>query len=398
MAGSLPTKNDKMHPLMPSAPAKESHSSATSGTASGIPAQEPTPDMPHRMNAEGFWEILEDQTEFICRFLPDGTHIFVNDAYCRYFALSEDKVLDHIFFPIIPEEDKEIVRQHFSALTHEKPVAGIVHRIVMPDGSVRWQNWSDRAIFDNTGQVIEYQSVGRDVTEIKLMEEELKTANKKLNLLTSITRHDIRNKLTSLLAYTELAKVEANESQKREFLQKIGEIALVINERLEFTCNYQDLGQKGPVWQDLHRHVSDTCRQIELGNAKVTDTLDGIWVFADPLLSKVIYNLIENAIRHGEHVTAIRLWHDDREDRMVIICEDDGVGISESDKNSIFKKGFGKHTGLGLYLSREILEISCLTIEETGTPGKGARFEITVPKGRYRFVRGNGAWLPTSPL
>ena len=69
---------------------------------------------------------------------------------------------------------------------------------------------------------------------------------------------------------------------------------------------------------------------------------------------------------------------------------DENVGISESDKNSIFKKGFGKHTGLGLYLSREILEISCLTIEETGTPGKGARFEITVPKGRYRVVRGSG--------
>jgi len=71
---------------------------------------------------------------------------------------------------------------------------------------------------------------------------------------------------------------------------------------------------------------------------------------------------------------------------LTILCEDDGVGISAGDKKKLFTRGFGKNTGLGLFLSREIFAITGITITENGEPGKGARFEITVPKGMYRFT------------
>ncbi len=112
----------------------------------------------------------------------------------------------------------------------------------------------------------------------------------------------------------------------------------------------------------------------------------GAEVFADPLIVKVFYNLMDNAVRYGGKITTIRFAVDEAGDDHVIICEDDGDGVIAEEKDKIFERGFGKNTGLGLALSREILAITGITIRETGEPGKGARFEITVPEGAYRFT------------
>ena len=113
-------------------------------------------------------------------------------------------------------------------------------------------------------------------------------------------------------------------------------------------------------------------------------------LFADPLFEKVFYNLIDNALRYGgDRMKTIRFSSQEIDTGLRIVCEDDGVGISHEDKKRLFTRGFGRNTGLGLFLSREILAITGITITENGTPGKGARFEITVPKGMYRFKGGD---------
>jgi PAS domain S-box-containing protein len=124
--------------------------------------------------------IVEDQTEFISRFLPDGTHVFVNEAYCRYFNTNRDDLIGKKCIPRIPAEDQNLVKEHFASLTKEHPTAIITHRILLDDSQVRWQRWSDRAIFDATGTVSEYQSVGRDVTEQKHAEEALRESEASL--------------------------------------------------------------------------------------------------------------------------------------------------------------------------------------------------------------------------
>ena len=107
---------------------------------------------------------MEDQTEFICRFRPDGTHIFVNEAYCKYFNKKREDIVGKRMIPRIPKEDQTLIKEHFESLTIEHPVSDIRHRIIMPDGQVRWQRWVDRAIYDPDGNLIEFQSVGRDIT------------------------------------------------------------------------------------------------------------------------------------------------------------------------------------------------------------------------------------------
>jgi PAS domain S-box-containing protein len=126
-----------------------------------------------RASEERYRNIVEDQTEFICRFLPDGTHVFVNGAYCRYFNKTREEIIGSRFMPVIHPDDRVALKAHFDSLTREYPVALIDHRIVMPDGDIRWQRWSDRAIFGNSGEPVEYQSVGRDITGRKDMENAL---------------------------------------------------------------------------------------------------------------------------------------------------------------------------------------------------------------------------------
>ncbi|MFA6363620.1 PAS domain S-box protein [Methanoregula sp.] len=133
-----------------------------------------------RESEERYRSVVEDQTEFICRFTPDGILTFVNNAYCRYFSLERDQCLAHPHYIVLSPEESSRVKNHLASLTPQNPVATIEHRILMPSGEVRWQRWSDRAIFDKEGHVIEYQSVGRDITEQKKAEEKIKTLTREL--------------------------------------------------------------------------------------------------------------------------------------------------------------------------------------------------------------------------
>ncbi len=124
--------------------------------------------------------IVEDQTELICRFRPDGTLTFVNEAYHRYFGKRREELIGCSFMPLIPEDDQEFVEKQFTSLSPENPIATYEHRVVLPSGDMRWQQWSDRAIFDEQDRLVEYQSVGRDITERKWAERELQRSFEKL--------------------------------------------------------------------------------------------------------------------------------------------------------------------------------------------------------------------------
>jgi PAS domain S-box-containing protein len=117
--------------------------------------------------------IVMDQAEMICRFDPQGRITFVNDAYCRFFGVTEQEILGTNYLPNIHAEDLPLVREHFKYLTPLEPVKTIEHRVHLPDGRVSWQQWCGRALFDRDGRVIECQAVGRDITRLKETKEKL---------------------------------------------------------------------------------------------------------------------------------------------------------------------------------------------------------------------------------
>lgn len=128
---------------------------------------------------ERYRAVVEGQTELICRFRPDGTHVFVNEAYCRYLKRSREEILGHAVLPELPKEERERLARHFRGLTPEHPVGRIDHETVLPGGAVTWQSWVDHAIFDENGRLVEYQSVGRDISDYKKAVRELRESEKK---------------------------------------------------------------------------------------------------------------------------------------------------------------------------------------------------------------------------
>jgi len=161
---------------------------------------------------------------------------------------------------------------------------------------------------------------------------------------------------------------------------------------IQFMKGYEEIGVAAPVWQEICTLADTAAKQAPLGKIIVQNDLPaGAELFADPLVVKVFYNLMDNAVRYGGKITTIRFSVEEAGDDRLIVCEDDGDGVIAGEKEKIFERGFGKNTGLGLALSREILAITGITIRETGEPGKGARFEMVVPKGSYRLQPDKGS-------
>ena len=228
-----------------------------------------------------------------------------------------------------------------------------------------------------------------DITDRKRVDEALRQANRQLTLLSGITRHDIKNQISILEGLITIIKKRQSDSTLDEYFAKISNSALRISSMIQFTKEFEEIGVNIPLWQDCRSLVDNAAKEIIHTDILLKNDLpEGSEVFADPLIVKVFYNLIDNAVRYSGNTPIIRFFLEDQNSNHVLICEDKGDGVPEEEKEKIFERGFGKNTGLGLFLSREILTITGITICETGKPWSGARFEITIPDSMWRY-RGN---------
>jgi PAS domain S-box-containing protein len=237
-----------------------------------------------------------------------------------------------------------------------------------------------------------YLCLLRDISGRKQVELALAEAYRKMGLLANITRHDITNKIVAVHSYLELIREIATDPIQIEYLGMQEQALEAMNEQIAFTKEYQQLGTGTPAWQDLGTAIRIAKTHVDLGKV-VLESTPGSWeILADPMLEKVFYNLCDNAVKYGgPDLAAIRISSHVDENDLVVVVQDDGAGIPAKDKPHLFERGFGKHTGLGLFLSKEILAITDITIRETGEPGRGARFEIRVPAGKFRGTSDTGS-------
>ncbi len=223
-----------------------------------------------------------------------------------------------------------------------------------------------------------------DVTREREVEMDLRESTRKLELLTGITRHDILNQLTTLSGFVELARHCSDEAELHEVIRHQEEIIRRIEENILFSRNYQNIGNSAPQWQSLSRVMERISEGMIETDGIIYRSLGTVEVFADPLLPKVFFNIIENSFRHGGAVNRIDIRCEKTPGGCTITFEDDGCGVNTGEKELIFRQGYGKNTGLGLFLSREINRITDNGIRETGIPGRGARFELAVPASNMR--------------
>jgi signal transduction histidine kinase len=222
-----------------------------------------------------------------------------------------------------------------------------------------------------------------------MAEDALILARKKLNFLNVVTFNDIRNSIFSLSGYLELEKELLTDEKVEGYLENEKFAVRSIVHSLNFAKNYQDMGIKPPLWQNVNQTFLYAISHLDF--AKVSRilrkvTLDNLEIYADPLLETVFFNLAENVLKHGGAVTEMILRYQEVPEGLTLFFEDNGKGIPVHLKEEIFERGYGKDKGMGLFLVREVLGITRISIRETGQQGKGARFEISVPKGCYRFA------------
>ncbi|WP_281267997.1 PAS domain S-box protein [Methanospirillum stamsii] len=311
--------------------------------------------------------------------------IFANPKSSIIFGYDQEQLINSSLLDIVHSDDQEeflVLLQR--AMQGEQIHAGISVRGYTASGELRWlEVGMAEIVWQNKSSVL---LLCMDVTKQKIAQDALVQSNRKLNLLSSITRHDVLNQITILLAYLDLLKKKNKDPELEPFIGKQVEATQAIRSQIVFTKEYQDVGVKEPQWQNLGSTIAAASEYSRTEFVSWDNRLNSIDIYADPLLEKVFSNLISNSVMHGESVNEIRFFTEEKSSGLTLVYEDNGIGIPDKDKKKIFHHGFGKNTGFGLFLSREILSITGLSITETGKEGKGVRFEIFIPRNLYRLM------------
>jgi PAS domain S-box-containing protein len=226
-----------------------------------------------------------------------------------------------------------------------------------------------------------------DITDKIREENALQQAIKKFNFLNSIARHEILNHLTVVKGFIELSKDQLHNPEflLKSFDKELG-AANAIQNLMIFSRDYQNMGIQPPAWYNVSKTIKSAVAGIRFGSITLTDETESVDIYADQMIEKVFFYLVDNAVRYGGKISEIRFFCEESFEELHVICEDDGIGIPPDAKKKIFNRQFFQNKGLDMYLSREIVSITGMSIRETGTYGTGSRFEILVPKGAYRFI------------
>ncbi len=321
--------------------------------------------------------IVEDQTEFICRFAPDGTVTFVNDAYCRYFRMTREELMDGSQVPFRPDFDRDFV--NFPVINREEPA-------VLPNGDVRWHQWTERAVFLGT-ELVEFQAVGRDITERKQAEEETLKAlakEKELNELkshfVSMVSHEFRTPLTTILSSADLLEYYQEDFPDSKADKKVQSIQRIQSVSINMTQMIDDvllIGRAESGNLQCNRNPLELCKfcqQLVEDMQFIDNGVHGIELILpqqslsacmdEKLLRHILTNLVSNALKYSPEGMAVQLELGDRHNFAVFQIKDQGIGIPPEDLPHLFEPfhrcrnvGNISGTGMGLAIVKKCVEI-----------------------------------------
>lgn len=349
---------------------------------------------------EAFYRaIVEDQTELICRFQPNGTLTFVNRAYCSYFGKQREELLGRCFLPMIPEEDRDRVKSSLATLTPANQVITHEHRIILPNGVLRWQQWTNRIILDEAGNPIEYQAVGRDITDQKHMEQAIRHSAEKIKLFAYSVSHDLKNPAIAIYGLSKILLEKYKNS---------------LDERGLACCQqiFHSSEQVAALVDKINQYISTTEAPLKIETINLEQLLEMIadefalqlqlrqiiWqtpellpeIKADRLaILRVLRNFVDNALKYGgESLSKIRFGYEDTEQHHILSVSNDGASIPEKSYTKIFRV-FQRDeatsgitgTGLGLAIVKEITGQHGGRAWLGPRDGGGVTFYISIAKG-----------------
>jgi PAS domain S-box-containing protein len=288
--------------------------------------------------------------------------------------------------PLYHEHLKDLVLGSLKAGLSPDPVRSFEYEIQRPDTGIRIVESIMFVI--PQGDRTMAGSILRDITDRKKAEAALQEANRKLTIISSTARHDINNQLTVFSGYLSLLDYQNPAMKAADVIRILQGATARIEQILKFTGEYQDIGAESPAWQVPGEVIRLAKTMIENVAVRLSPdpSCDEVEIRADPQLVRAFYHLIDNSLRHGEKVSVIQIHCSVENNLLLIAYEDDGIGIPDRIRPVLFERGKGKTSGYGMFLVREILTATGITITEKGVAGKGARFEIIVPSGSFRII------------
>jgi PAS domain S-box-containing protein len=314
----------------------------------------------------------------------DGIILMVSPSCKKISGWEPDELTGTNAQELFPDE------RELKTLTDELVKNGAVrdYQVQLKNSEGRYVSASlnSHVISDSRGNPVRIEGTIRDHTDKKAAEDALALAQKKLGLLNTVTFQDIQNAVFSLNGYFQLQQQSPMDETLQRYLAKEMEIVRTISDSLIFAGQYQSMGQSPTRWQNVHHAFLYGISHLDLARYTRIIRIEGLEIYADPMLENVFFTLAENVVLNAKTATEISLTYRHSPEGLVLVFSDNGPGILLKLKEKIFERRYEKRRGIGLFLAREILSITGITIHETGEQGKGARFEMLVPKGGYRFT------------
>jgi PAS domain S-box-containing protein len=370
-----------------------------------------------RMSQAEYRSVIEDQTELICRFRADGTYTFVNTAYCRYFKCFPDDLIGQKFWAFLPEYQHAASQAFLASITPEHPVASIEHEVVGPDGESRWQHWTDRGYFDEHGRIMEYQAVGRDITDLKRAAEEhrmlesqmrvadaLKEVDRRKDEFLAMLAHELRNPLAPIVTAAEIIRmtgpadptinwagdvIARQAAQLKRLVDDLLDVSRITLGKITLNVAALDLGpivaQAVEATQPLF-----TARGHQLSIDVPDASVHPLPIRGDAArLAQIISNLLNNAAKFTRDGGRIALKVRRVNSQVLVSVADNGIGIPAHMLERVFEMfmqldGPGDHPrdglGIGLALVKRLVEMHDGNIEaRSDGPGRGSEFIVRLP-------------------
>ncbi len=355
--------------------------------------------------------ILETQSEMICRYLPDTTLTFVNNAYCRHFGKTPDELVGRSFLELIPEEQRDATRAYVQALVERPHEEVYQHQAINAEGELRWQVWRDTPIRDVDGHVIEVQAVGEDITERRLAEQEiqavtaqLQETNQELEAFTYSVSHDLRAPLRAMDGFAKVLMenhAAALPEQAQHYLRRIQENATRMGRLIDDLLRLSRLGRQplrlasvSPT--QLVNKVIDDLRSVQPDLQAQFEVAEMPQCLADrALLEQVYANLVNNAIKYSRKAQSprIRINATTLEGETVYCVADNGVGFDATYTDKLFAVFQRLHdqrdyegNGVGLAIVKRIITRHGGRIWAHGAPNQGATFYFTLGENAHHAL------------